>query len=81
MLFLDDMKCLSSRERNNINPHAEDTAHESIFVYKQGRGCMELKCMHTRFSEEYVLYMYIYSKFKRHLNTCRIVNFYKEDTL
>ena len=46
MLFLTDMKCLSSRERSNINPHAEDTAHESIIVYKQGRGMYGIK-MHA----------------------------------
>ena len=47
MLFiLADMKCLSSRERSNINLHAVDAAHESIIVYKQGRGMYGIK-MHA----------------------------------
>ena len=46
MLFLADMKCLSSREKSNINPHAVDTALESIIVYKQGTGMYGIK-MHA----------------------------------
>ena len=60
MLFLADMKCLSSpelpaaiqgRERSNINPHSVDTVLGSIIVYNEGKDertymqCIELKCI------------------------------------
>ena len=65
MLFLADMKCLSSPElpaaiqggeRSNINHHSVATVLETIIVYNQGKDVrvymqyMELKCIHALLS-------------------------------